>query len=120
MSSLVAIDIETAPAPGFETYDRAALDFNRNRITLIATYDGTSGRIFRDTGTLNGYLATLDGATRFVFHNGKFDLKTLIKKGANLSPESLHEDTSLMGLALPDKIPDSWMVGTILGSGRSC
>lgn len=107
---LVAIDIETAPAAGWETYDRAALDFNRNRITLIAAHDGTTGRIFRDIGAFNGYLDALDGATRFVFHNGKFDLKTLMKKGANLSADSLHEDTSLMGLALPDKIPDSWMV----------
>ena len=107
---LLAIDIETAPAKGFETYDRAALDHNRNRISLIATYDGTVGRTFREIGDFNRYLATLHVSTRYVFHNAKFDLKTLVHQGAAVSVDSLHEDTSLMGLALPDKIPDAWMV----------
>ena len=106
----LAIDIETTPAPGWETYEDAALDFNRNHITLIATYDGTTGRVFRDVGALNDYLATLPVGTRFVLHHGKFDIKKLKKEGALLDFDSLHEDTSLMGLALPDKIPDAWMV----------
>lgn len=106
----LAIDIETAPAPGWETYERAALDHNRNRITLIATYDGTSGRVFRDIESFNRFISSCPSGVSCVFHNGKFDLKTLITQGAALTFDDLHDDTQLMAVAHPDKIPDPWLV----------
>ncbi len=108
---LVSIDIETAPGFGFETYEDAAIDHHRNRITQIAwaCSDGTNG-VHNSIAVLNSQIEewrTKD--PRFGGHNFKFDLKTLITKGAHLSSADYHEDSMLQAVANCQKIPDSWL-----------
>lgn len=114
MKLLVSIDIETAPGEGFENYEDAALDHHRNRITQIAvaTSNGAT-HCFTTTEELNLYLSTIRTAypdgIEFGGHNFKFDLKTLITKGANLSSADYTHDSMLQAVALYNKIPPSWL-----------
>ena len=99
---ICSLDIETAPADGVdaEVHDKAALDAHRNKITVIATWNG-SGHI----------LPTPPADMDFITHGGKFDAKVLITHGHNVRVEQFVHDTMLMGLALPTKVtPDylSW------------
>jgi DNA polymerase I-like protein with 3'-5' exonuclease and polymerase domains len=109
---LVAIDIETAAAPGYEGYEKAALDHHRNRITKIAyaCEDMTTG-CFNTVGEFNDWLGRLRciGEPQFIGHNFKFDLKTLITKGAELTLSDYHHDTQLQAVASCDKIPERWL-----------
>lgn len=101
---LAALDIETAPGPGFEEYEDAALDLNRSKITIIAV-DGPHGRIcHRDISELSAY-----ADTDFITHGGKFDFKTLGAKNAPLDLNQFAHDTMLMGVALTHKIPQAWL-----------
>jgi DNA polymerase I-like protein with 3'-5' exonuclease and polymerase domains len=106
---LLAIDIETAPAEGFENYEDAALDFHRAKITQIAwaSEDGRSGA-FQTVEGLN-YLLRERRNWELVGHNFKFDLKSLIYHGAALPFDSYHNDTMLQAVASYDKIPDEWL-----------
>ncbi len=114
---ICAIDIETRPAPGFEDYDKAALDHHRNEITKIALATSKGGSTcFDDVETFNVWLRALREVHNnpldppiFVGHNFKFDLKTLITKGAALTIEDYHHDTMLQAVANVDKIPDQWL-----------
>jgi len=106
----LAVDIETAPAVGFEEYEDAALDVNRQRITLIATYSPETGpRVFRSMGEFLPFLASLTDV-HMVFHNAKFDLKGLWRHGLPKDRYKEYDDTQLMAVALVDKIPDQWLI----------
>jgi DNA polymerase I-like protein with 3'-5' exonuclease and polymerase domains len=106
---LLAIDIETAPADEFKDYEDAALDFHRNKITQIAwaAEDGRAG-CFQTVSDLNNLLAERSD-WEFIGHNFKFDLKTLIEKGAHLTFDSYCHDTMLQAVANYDKTPESWL-----------
>lgn len=103
MSTVTSIgfDLETAPAPGFEDYTDAALDFNRNQVTLYAFSDGV---VSADQSVLSKYTGPL------VTHNGKFDFKVALSKpGCPLRVEQYQDDTMLMLVALPHKIPEDYL-----------
>lgn len=107
----IAIDIETAPGRGYEDYEDAALDHHRNQITQIAyaTSTGEYGAV-KTVAELNKKIAEWRPHNPiFVGHNFKFDLKTLIEKGAHLTPDDYHNDTMLQAVANPNKVPDSYL-----------
>lgn len=109
---LVVIDIETAPGQGFEAYEDAALDHHRNRITQIAwaTTNGTSG-VTQSIDELNKLIGEWrKSGAEFGGQNFKFDLRTLITKGANLTSSDYAEDSMLQAVADYDKIPDNWLL----------
>lgn len=101
---LAALDLETAPAPGFEEYEDAALDLNRNKITIVALDSGDHRICFRDASNLSRY-----SDYGFIKHGGKFDSKTLMAKSAPFRLEQYVHDTMLMGVAFSHKIPDPWL-----------
>lgn len=111
MSLLVVIDIETAPGEGFESHEDAALDHHRNRITQIAWTDTTGvGGVVQSIDKLNELIAIWRPYNpTFGGHNFKFDLKTLITKGAHLSSADYTHDSMLQAVALYDKIPTKWL-----------
>lgn len=113
---LVVIDIETKAGPLPTTFppklaEDMALDALRNEITLIAweTDQGQRG-IETSVDQLNKLIPTwrAQGA-KFGGHNFKFDLRTLITKGALFSPADLNEDSMLQARANPNKIPEVWL-----------
>jgi DNA polymerase I-like protein with 3'-5' exonuclease and polymerase domains len=111
---IVAIDIETKPALGFESYEKAALDHHRNEITQIAwaCSDGTAGVFsgLEPVLKINQKLSIWrENKPQFVGHNLKFDLKTLITKGAHLTVDDYGGDTMLQAVASFDKIPEDWL-----------
>lgn len=113
---LVVVDIETAAGPLPEGFPEnlapdMALDAHRNIITVIA-WNAANG----DVGTtdsmevFNGKIKEWRGVgARFGGHNFKFDLRTLITKGAHMTSADLEEDSMLQARALPDKIPEAWL-----------
>ncbi len=101
--NLIAMDIETAQPDG--TAGDLALDHNRGIITKVAIYGPNDKTVYDsvpDFTTIDNY--------PIVCHNGKFDFKFLIAKGANLKPEHLVHDTLNMAVVFPHKIPESWLV----------
>lgn len=111
---LVSIDIETKPAPGFESYELAALDHHRNEITQIAWVDSEgNSNVLSGPESINQLNQLIkvwrEKGYEFVGQNFKFDLKTLITKGADFSPDDYKHDTMLQSVANPDKIPDRWL-----------
>jgi len=110
MSNIYAIDIETAPGYGFENFEDAALDHHRNRITLIAVASKDFGKVFTSVSDFNSWLGTVKQSnTRFVYHNGKFDLKTLITKGAHLTVDDYGGDTMLQAVAHSNKVSEFYL-----------
>jgi DNA polymerase I-like protein with 3'-5' exonuclease and polymerase domains len=116
--SLCVIDIETKAAPGFENYkiergqSRAALDHNRNSITVIAWQTPEASGYCRTVHELNKLIPTWrTKGYRFGGHNFKFDLKVLIAKGAALTFDDYNEDSMLQAVANPDKISEDWLLG---------
>jgi DNA polymerase I-like protein with 3'-5' exonuclease and polymerase domains len=113
---LIVIDIETKPASGFEHYEKAALDQHRNEITQIA-WAASTGEADCYSGPIaieHLNRAILDWkarGARFGGHNFKFDLKTLITKGAFLNFNDYNEDSMLQAVANPNKIPVEWLQG---------
>jgi DNA polymerase I-like protein with 3'-5' exonuclease and polymerase domains len=105
-SKLIAVDIETAGPDGLP--GDLALDHNRNTITKIAVY-GSDTKFVVNGGHGNDVQLVLPNDARFVFHNGKFDIKTLVAKDHWLTPDHLHEDTMVMAVVFPHKIPDAWL-----------
>jgi DNA polymerase I-like protein with 3'-5' exonuclease and polymerase domains len=105
-NNLIALDIETAQPDG--TAGDLALDHNRNIITKIAVYTPNNGQVFN--GLADGKFEwCLPDQSALVCHNGKFDFKTLIAKGAPLTPDDLVHDTMVMAVVFPHKIPESWL-----------
>lgn len=102
--TVVALDIETAAGTGFESYEDAALDQHRNRITLIAQWG-------MGISSVSGpEKAVLNPEHSFLCHNGKFDFKTLITKGvAGASVDRYEHDTQMMAASLSYRIPQSWL-----------
>jgi DNA polymerase I-like protein with 3'-5' exonuclease and polymerase domains len=100
---LLAIDFETAPQEQWVGFEKAALDMNRNRITLAAVYGEGVAVTTRDMDRL----ATFSGH-QFISH-GKFDLKLSLAKGLPIGEDQWAHDTNLMAVALARKIPNDWL-----------
>lgn len=99
---LLSLDIETkSPDP---TCPEWALDPWRNEITMVAFFDGKTGRVIQSPNPLD----THEGYD-IVTHGGKFDFKTLIAKGSLLTAEDHAHDTLNMAAAFPHKIPEKWL-----------
>jgi DNA polymerase I-like protein with 3'-5' exonuclease and polymerase domains len=96
--------VETTAAPGWEKYEEAALDFNRNRISVYAVASVHGGYVSRSLSELSDARSLKLGG-----HNFKFDLKTLMANGAPLGLENYGDDSMLMGVALTHKVPDSYV-----------
>lgn len=89
-----------------------ALDFNRNRITLICVADDEGfSRVFKSVKEfINWY--EQNPAFTFTAHNGKFDVKHLIGHGAPAYLlDSWVDDSSLLAFTYQDKIPESYLSG---------
>lgn len=101
-----ALDIETAPATEWITYEEAALDPNRNRVTVI----GLCGPgIHSCYGSIDELPPHPPGG--YITHVGKFDLKTLIIKRPDMFSSELYtDDTCLMAAALSYRIPEKWLI----------
>lgn len=109
---LVAIDTETACGVGCEVKCDHALDEHRNRITIIGAYyeesnGNRAGTTFRSVSSLRDWLDSI-GPFKLVFHNGKFDLKTLAVKGLDLSAH-WYGDTLLMASVLTEKVTEDYL-----------
>jgi DNA polymerase I-like protein with 3'-5' exonuclease and polymerase domains len=102
-SNLLALDIETAQPDG--TAGDLALDPHRNIITKIAIYTPSTKSVI--TGMPEGFFVKPEYSV--VCHNGKFDFKTLIAKGAPLTPDDLAHDTMNLAVVFPHKIPAAWL-----------
>lgn len=104
----IALDIETAPAFGWETFENAALDHHRNIITIISVWRESGGKTFI-TGE-EAFSYCLEDRLPIVTHGGRFDFKNLIEKKSGFSVPDFQEDTMLMALALFERIPETWLV----------
>lgn len=100
----MAIDIETAQPDG--TAGDLALDHNRNVITKIALYSPEYAAVFNSVAEVDWQLVK---SHSLVAHNGKFDWKTLIAKGAPLSVDDLAHDTMNLAVVFPAKVPTPWL-----------
>lgn len=105
---MIAIDIETSPGEDWADFEDAALDHNRNKIDLIAVWGDGIKEVFTSVVELNNFLK-IYRPKEIVGHNLKFDFKTLITKGADLSPAQMTDDTSLMAVSLSEKITEEWL-----------
>lgn len=120
---LYGCDIETCcdvkECPGYGESDSNkcdhGLDAFRNRITNIAISDGLFEEEVWNFGTsaenidgFNKWLKENKDAS-FTFHNGAFDLKTLIVKGCSLTIDDWAHDSLLLAFNYQDKIPDNWL-----------
>lgn len=112
---LVALDIETECAVDGCPKDadcrkkyKHALDFNRNRITLIGVYtEGGTMYSHCSTNDFKKFVDAFPGAT-YLAHNGKFDFKILKAKGIDLTDKWAH-DSELLASVITKKIPDQWL-----------
>ena len=100
---LLSLDIETASP----TDDKdLALDHNRSVITKIALYAP-------DFECVVDSIAEVDWERvkryRILAHNGKFDFKALVVKGAPLTADDLAEDTLCMAVTFPHKVDEGWL-----------
>ncbi len=113
---LVGFDIETECAvEGCHDKDcEHGLDFNRNRITVMALSDGDKlEKVFRGS---HSYMVNqlsqfiMDNPdVRFTAHSGKFDFKNIIALGLTGILDLWTEDSCLLAFTHQDKIPDSWL-----------
>ena len=101
--------VETCPGFGLSNSSRCehAVHHKHNKIDIIGVYDGTSYFLFTDVAGFNA--AKRDHQWSFVFHNGKFDYKTLREKGAEISLRDYVGDTQLLGACLFDKVEADWL-----------
>lgn len=119
---LYGCDIETccdvAGCQGYGHSDKCdhGLDAFRNRITNIAISDGLFvEHVWNATNSalnildFNQWLVDNEGEFEFTFHNGAFDLKTLIVHGALLTIDDWAHDSLLLAFNYQDKIPDEWL-----------
>jgi DNA polymerase I-like protein with 3'-5' exonuclease and polymerase domains len=108
----ISLDIETeCDVSGcVDTQCKHALDFNRNRITVVGLYGEGIKEVHRDLVGLSARIESL-GPVVLVGHNIiSFDLKTLKAKGVDLTHYPV-EDTQLMAVAAVEKIPQEWLEG---------
>jgi DNA polymerase I-like protein with 3'-5' exonuclease and polymerase domains len=111
----IFLDLETECAVGCTVKCDHALDFNRNRISVVGiTVEDGSGRelLTLATRSLQDVVDVLDDFPgTIVGHNlVSFDLKVLKAKGIDLTDREV-EDTQLMLLAYTEKVPESWLEG---------
>jgi DNA polymerase I-like protein with 3'-5' exonuclease and polymerase domains len=113
MTMLVTLDIETECGVGCNTKCDHALDFNRNRISVIGAQVEENGKvqshIFRDLDVFHTAMAFKWNKATLIGHNLiGFDLKTLKAKGIDLTNFPV-EDTQLMLLAHTEKVSEAYL-----------
>jgi DNA polymerase I-like protein with 3'-5' exonuclease and polymerase domains len=104
--SLLSLDIETKCGLGCEGKCLHGLDEYRNVISVVGVVSANENKVFRaHAGQVDACQTLRDfvGSRRLVFHNGKFDLKTLAVKGLDLSA-NWEDDTLLMAATLTEKV----------------
>jgi DNA polymerase I-like protein with 3'-5' exonuclease and polymerase domains len=109
-TKLYGLDIETECAvEGCSGKDCGhALDFNRNRITVIAITDGLFNEmVVRDLEIFKRWLS-YNPEARFTAHLGKFDIKQLAARGIDIVDRWV-DDSCLLAFTSQVKIPDSWL-----------
>lgn len=113
---IVAVDIETScgvqSCPGFGLSNSSqcehAVHFKLNKIDIIGVWDGKQYYQFKTTAEFDS--AAIAGGWEFVFHGGKFDIKTLRAKGSTVAtPKRMLGDTQLLGACVAHKIPGEWL-----------
>lgn len=111
---LVSCDIETVcgvkdcPDYGTEGKCGHAVSHKLNKISIIGVWDGEHYYNFKDD------VVKFDTLKKrfdweFVFHNGKFDYKTLKEKGSKITLKDYVGDTNLLGVAVSNRIPEDYL-----------
>ncbi len=114
---IASCDIETAcGVQGCPGYDQAnsslcshAVHTKLNKIKIIGVFDEKNGytNFHSDVAAFDAYSES--NAAQYVFHNGKFDWKTLKHKGSKLSLRNYIGDTQLAGACVYNKVTDGWL-----------
>jgi DNA polymerase I-like protein with 3'-5' exonuclease and polymerase domains len=78
-----------------------------NKIDIIGVYDGESYHLFPTIAIFDD--VRIERGWKFVFHNGKFDYKSLKEKGSTISLDHYVGDTQLLGACVYNKVSDSWL-----------
>lgn len=109
---LFAIDIETRC--GVDTCQDPdcdhALNHTTNEITVIAAVSADYRAVFRGPNKIEQLQKLLDDTQcNVTFHNGKFDLRTLIHNGLNFDLNRWTDDSMLQAFVCQEKIPDTWL-----------
>jgi DNA polymerase I-like protein with 3'-5' exonuclease and polymerase domains len=104
---LTCIDIETKALPEWEHDEDASLNSFRSSVSIIAIANNGGASASWD---ISGGVRTIAGR-ELLGHNLKFDLRHLIHQGYNVDVNQLCEDTQLMAVAFPIKVPESYLVG---------
>lgn len=104
---LIALDIETScNVPNcIDKECKHALIPYKNKIDLIGIYDGTNYKYFTN---VNEFHKWCPNTVRFIGHNIKFDAKMLYFNETDIR-DLIIDDTSLMAVANPYKIPEDWL-----------
>lgn len=118
---LIALDIETACAKpgcskfgyGRECTEGHALLQHFNNITCAAVFYVIEGKeyyhVFRDSEGFIAWLTSTKQPLEFIFHNGKFDLKSL-KTNWNIDlAEMYYGDSEIAAVACPIKVSEGWL-----------
>lgn len=111
--NLLAIDIETrcGVVNCSDTNCDHALSHTTNDITVIAAVSDSQKFVFRGPRKIQQLQELLTSESyELTFHNGKFDLRTLIAHGLQVDLNTWTEDSLLLAFALQEKISDSWLV----------
>jgi DNA polymerase I-like protein with 3'-5' exonuclease and polymerase domains len=108
----IFLDIETACNVRCTTKCEHALDFNRNKITVVGVgleKEGISyyDWVYRDLEELKGFLDE-NPTSPIVGHNLSFDIKVLRSKGIDLTDRKM-DDSQLMLLAYTEKVSPEWL-----------
>lgn len=120
---LVAVDIETScgvkGCPGHNTGSandeqadsgkcKHAVHFIHNKIDIIGVFDGKDYHNFKDDVSKFDAWINANNAT-FVCHGGKFDVKTLMRKGSTVAMQRYVGDTQCLGACVFNKVSDKWL-----------
>lgn len=112
---LAAIDIETSCNVEYCPKDsgcRHALDFNRNKIDVIALAQGDGQEfVFRGPKMIDDLRRHLElnPDLKVTGHEAKFDIKNLLAKGLDLR-SMWAADSCQAAFVLTEKIPDDWLL----------
>lgn len=101
--------VKTCPGYGLSNSSQCehAVHHKHNKIDIIGVYDGKDYHLFTEVSKFDAYV--LEHKISLVFHNGKFDFKSLKSKGSAITLDHYVGDTQLLGSAIFKKVDAGYL-----------